>query len=195
MHAADVMTRPVLTVRADDHVEQAAALLANNNVTAAPVLDGQGELVGIVSEGDLLRARVVQVPDPVHTGVPGPTARFVRDVMTRDVVALPAEADLSTVADAMLARHVHSVPIVDASEVVGIVCQHDLLRLYVRTDDRVQWDVQRRLDQYAGDERIWTATVHNGAVEISGGYVDEVQHKVIEVLARTAPGVTTVRSH
>ena len=68
MHAADVMTRPVLTVRADDYVEQAAALLANNNVTAAPVLDGQGELVGIVSEGDLLRARVVQVPDPAHPG-------------------------------------------------------------------------------------------------------------------------------
>jgi CBS domain-containing protein len=194
MHAADVMTRPVLTVRADDYVEQAAALLANNNVTAAPVLDGQGELVGIVSEGDLLRARVVQVPDPAHPGVPGPAVRFVSDVMTRDVVAVPATADLSAVAEAMLVHHVHSVPIVDASEVVGIVCRHDLLRLYVRTDDRVQWDVQRRLDQYAGDERVWTATVHNGTVEISGGYVDEVQHKVIEVLARTVPGVHAVHS-
>ena len=55
MHAADVMTRPVLTVRADDYVEQAAALLANNTVTAAPVLDREGGLVGIVSEGDLMR--------------------------------------------------------------------------------------------------------------------------------------------
>ena len=195
MHAADVMTRPVLTVRADDYVEQAAALLANNNVTAAPVLDRQGELVGIVSEGDLLRARVVHVPDPVHTDAPGPAVRFVCDVMTRDVVALPAAADLSAVAEAMLAHHVHSVPIVDAAEVVGIICRHDLLRLYVRTDDRVQWDVQRRLDQYAGDERVWTATVHNGAVEISGAYVDEVQHKVVEVLARTVPGVDAVHSH
>ena len=195
MHAADVMTRPVLTVRADDYVEQAAALLANNNVTAAPVLDQEGELVGIVSEGDLLRARVVHVPDPVHTGAPGPAARFVSDVMTREVVALPAAADLSAVAEAMLAHHVHSVPIVDADEVVGIICRHDLLRLYVRTDDRVQWDVQRRLDQYAGDERVWTATVHNGTVEISGEYVDEVQHKVVEVLARTVPGVHAVRSH
>ena len=196
MHAADVMTRPVLTVRADDHVEQAAALLANNNVTAAPVLDRQGELVGIVSEGDLLRARVVQVPDPVHMGGgSGPAARFVSDVMTRDVVAVPAEADLSAVAEAMLSHSVHSVPIVDGSEVVGIVCRHDLLRLYVRTDDRVQWDVQRRLDQYSGDERIWTATVHNGIVEISGEYVDEVQHKVVEVLARTVPGVAKVHSH
>jgi CBS domain-containing protein len=194
MHAADVMTRPVLTVRDDDHVEQAAALLAHNNVTAAPVLDRHGELVGIVSEGDLLRARVVHVPDPVHLSDPGPVGRCVADVMTRDVVSLPAEAELSAVADAMLTRGVHSVPLMDGSEVVGIVCRHDLLRLYVRTDDRVQWDVQRRLDQYAGDARIWTASVHNGIAEIDGEFVDDVQHKVVEVLARTVPGVTEVHS-
>jgi osmotically-inducible protein OsmY len=64
----------------------------------------------------------------------------------------------------------------------------------VRTDDRVQWDVQRRLDQYAGTDRIWTAKVHNGIVEISGRYIDNVQHKVIEVLARTVPGVNAVHS-
>jgi CBS domain-containing protein len=192
MHAADVMTRPVLTLRADDHVEQAAALLANNNVTAAPVLDAQGELVGIVSEGDLLRAHVVSVPDPAHPSAPGPVAKIVSDVMTSDVVALPAEADLSVVADVMLTHRVHSVPIVDGSEVVGIVCRHDLLRLYVRTDDRVQWDVQRRLDQYGGDERLWTVTVHHGIVEIDGEFLDNVQRKVVEVLARTVPGVTTV---
>ena len=192
MHAAEVMTRPVLTVRDDDHVEQAAALLANNNVTAAPVLNPLGELVGIVSEGDLLRARVVQVPHPAHPLAVAPTASLVSEVMTRNVVSVPVEADLSAVADAMLTNGVHSVPIVDGVEVVGIVCRHDLLRLYVRTDDRVQWDVQRRLDQYAGDERIWVASVHNGIVEISGDYVDEVQHKVAEVLARTVPGVQAV---
>jgi CBS domain-containing protein len=194
MHAADVMNRPVLTVRADDNVEQAAALLAHNNVTATPVLDELGNLVGIVSEGDLLRARVVRVPDPVHPNLPASGAKLVSDVMTRDVVALPQEADLSAVADAMLTKNVHSVPIVDGSEVVGMVCRHDLLRLYVRTDDRVQWDVQRRLDQYAGDKRLWTATVHNGTVDIDGEFVDNVQHKVVEVLARTVPGVTAVHS-
>jgi CBS domain-containing protein len=195
MHAADVMTRPVLSVRADDTVEQAAALLANNNVTAAPVLGPEGELIGIVSEGDLLRARVVRVPDPAHDPGPGPMATIVREVMTRDVVTLPVDADLSAVADAMLNRNVHSVPIVDGSEVMGMICRHDLLRLYVRTDDRVQWDVQHRLDQYAGDDRQWTATVHNGVVDIKGEYVDDVQHKVVEVLARTVPGVKKVHSY
>jgi CBS domain-containing protein len=195
MHVSDVMTRPVLTVRVDDYVEQAAALLANNNVTAAPVLNLGGELVGIVSEGDLLRSRVVRIPDPAHASEPEPAARLVSDVMTRHVVAVPVEADLSAVAEAMLTHRVHSVPIVDGSDVVGIVCRHDLLRLYVRTDDRVQWDVQRRLDQYAGDERVWTVKVHNGVVEITGEYEDNVQHKVVEVLARTVPGVSGVHSN
>ena len=158
------------------------------------MLGPEGELVGIVSEGDLLRARVVRVPDPAHDPGPGPTATIVRDLMPRDVAALPPDAELSAVADMMLSRNVHSVPIVDASEVMGMICRHDLLRLYVRTDDRVQWDVQHRLDQYAGNERQWTATVHNGVVDIKGRYVDDIQHKVVEVLARTVPGVSSVHS-
>jgi CBS domain-containing protein len=192
MLVADVMSRPVLTVRRDETVEQAAALLSHNNVTAAPVLDAEGDLVGIVSEGDLLRARVGTGHD--NWTEPGPRApKLVADVMTTDVVVLPADAELSAVAEAMLRYNVHSVPIVDSlAEVMGIVCRHDLLRAYVRTDDMVQWDVQHRLDQYAGGRRRWSATVREGVVEIDGSYVDEVERKVVEVLARTVPGVTKV---
>jgi CBS domain-containing protein len=58
MHAADVMGRPVLTVRPDDSIEQAMAARTARNITSAPVLDAAGELVGIVSEGDLLFGRL-----------------------------------------------------------------------------------------------------------------------------------------
>jgi CBS domain-containing protein len=193
MFAADLMSRPVLTVRDDDTVEQAAAMLSHKNVTAAPVLDAVGDLVGIVSEGDLLRARVETWHD--NGGEPVPvTAKLVADVMTRNVVILPADAELSAVAEAMLRYNVHSVPIVDSqTEVTGIVCRHDLLRAYVRTDDMVQWDVQHRLDQYAGGRRVWTAAVHDGIVEIDGSYVDDVERRVVEILARTVPGVSQVR--
>jgi CBS domain-containing protein len=189
MRASDVMTRPVLTVRVDDSVEQAAALLAHNNVTAAPVLDLEGGLAGIVSEGDLLRARMAMAP-----GADGvPPAAVVADVMTRDVVMLPDQAELSTVAETMLRRGVHSVPIVDsADELIGIVCRHDLLRVLVRNDDVVQWDIQHRLDQYAGGRRAWCATVHDGVVVIKGHYDDDVERRVVEVLARTVPGVRDV---
>jgi CBS-domain-containing membrane protein len=188
MRAADVMSRPVLTVRADDTVEQAAALLSHKNVTAAPVLDSEGDLIGIVSEGDLLRARVASERDGAQT------ATAVADVMSRTVIVLPPDAALSEVAEAMLRHNVHSVPIVDdGAELAGIVCRHDLLRAYVRTDDTVQWDVQHRLDQYAGEQRKWTATVARGVVEVEGSYVDDVERRVVEALARTVGGVSQVK--
>jgi len=192
MLATDVMSRPVLTVRDDETVEQAAAMLSHKNVTAAPVLDAEGELVGIVSERDLLRARVERWHENEDEPV-AVTAKLVADVMTRNVVTLPGDAELSAVAEAMLRYNVHSVPIVDSqTEVTGIVCRHDLLRAYVRTDDTVLWDVQHRLDQYAGGRRAWTATVHDGVVEIDGSYVDDVERNVVEVLARTVSGVSRV---
>jgi len=190
MLATDIMSRPVLTVRADDTAEQAAALLSHHNVTAAPVVDNDGDLVGIVSEGDVLRARV----DSDHGEPRSPRSTIVADVMTRNVVVLSPAAELSEVAETMLRYNVHSVPIVDdLSGVAGIVCRHDLLRAYVRTDDTVQWDVQHRLDQYAGGTRKWSVIVERGVVRISGSYVDDVERKVVEALARTVGGVREVR--
>lgn len=196
VRTTDVMTRPVFTVRADDSVEQAVALLAGSAITAAPVVDALGDLVGIVSEGDLLRARVAResaatTPEPAER-----RAMVVADVMTRNVVVMTPDDELSEIAAAMLRYNVHSVPIVDdATQVVGIISRLDLLRAYVRTDDVVQLDVQHRLDEYAGGARVWSATVRGGVVEIAGTYTDEVEHTVVEVLARTVPGVERVRAH
>ncbi len=98
MLVANVMSRPVLTIRADDTAEQATALLSHENVTAAPVIDDAGDLVGIVSEGDLLRARVATA----HGEQAETRPAIVADVMTRNPVVLSPEADLSEAAEAML---------------------------------------------------------------------------------------------
>ena len=185
MRAADVMSRPVLTVRADDTVDQVAALLTGGQITAAPVVDAQDDLVGIVSEGDLLRAhtRAGQAPHLV----------VVAEVMTKDVVTMPPDADLSAIAEAMLAHNVHSVPIVDdVGQLCGMVSRLDLLRAYVRTDDTVQLDAQHRLDEYAAGERIWSVAVADGVAEIAGEYSDEAERQVVEILVRTVPGVSRV---
>src|SRR6185369_15576424 len=89
MRVQDMMTQPVFTVRPTDPIEGAAALLANRRITAAPVLDGDGRLVGMVSEGDLLRDRVPQ--DPTAHLRPAPAnhhrPRVVAEVMTREVLS------------------------------------------------------------------------------------------------------------
>ena len=194
MRASDVMSRPVWTVMEKDALEQAAALLSSHDITAAPVVDAAGDIVGIVSEGDLLRARTVHDAGGTHlVGPEDSSATTVADVMTRDVITVAWDDDLSAVAAAMLDHNVHSVPIVDdLAELTGIVCRHDLLRAYVRTDDLIQLDAQHRLDQYAGGERTWTVTVHGGVAEIHGEYVDDVERRVVETLAHTVPGVTRV---
>jgi CBS-domain-containing membrane protein len=69
----DIMSRPVYTVRPADPIERAAALLADRQITAAPVLDGDGELVGMVSEGDLLWHRVPPDVADHYNHFSGPT--------------------------------------------------------------------------------------------------------------------------
>lgn len=87
MHAVDVMSRPVVTVRADDSVEQATSVLTANNITSAPVVNSEGDLVGMVSEGDLLQGRVPSEALAAHEQQPPrePRPVVVADVMTRGV--------------------------------------------------------------------------------------------------------------
>lgn len=194
MRALDVMSRPVVTVRADDSVEHATAVLTANNITAAPAVDAAGDLVGMVSEGDLLRGRVP--PDTVAAGEPRPSESrpvVVADVMNSDLVVTSPEADLATVAESMLYHNVRSMPVLDdVAQLVGIISRRDILRTVVRTDDIMQMDVQRRLDEYADGARRWTATVSGGVATIVGPYADEVERRVVGILARTVAGVSEV---
>ena len=184
----------MITVTPNSSVRDLTETLLKSHISGVPVVDYQGRLVGIVSEGDLLRARTVHDAGGTHlVGPEDSSATTVADVMTRDVITVAWDDDLSAVAAAMLDHNVHSVPIVDdLAELTGIVCRHDLLRAYVRTDDLIQLDAQHRLDQYAGGERTWTVTVHGGIAEIRGEYIDDVERRVVETLAHTVPGVTRV---
>lgn len=197
MRIRDIMSRPVYTVEATDTVEYAAALLADRKITAAPVVAAGDRLVGMVSEGDLLRHRVPH--DPVtHAGVDisrveDRRPRLVRDVMSAPVVTVRAEADLADVAELLLNQDVRSVPVLDDGQVVGIVSRRDILRTVVRSDDVLAFQAQHRLDEYAGDTRRWSVTVTDGVASIDGDFVDEPERAMVTILARTVPGVSAVR--
>jgi CBS domain-containing protein len=195
MRVRDIMTRPVFTVRPTDPVEGAAALLADRAITAAPVIDERGRLVGMVSEGDLLRDRVPADPT-AHLGAAPATARhrphIVAEVMTRDVVTAWPTEDVADVARTMLDRDVRSVPVLDNGNVIGIISRRDLLRSVLRTDDVLAHEVQERLDAYADHPGRWTATVADGVVRIDGFVDDDQERRVVEILARTVPGVAAV---
>jgi CBS domain-containing protein len=198
MRAHDIMSRPVYSVRTSDSVEDAAALLAGKGITAAPVLDEAGDLVGMVSEGDLLWHRVP--PDPTAhvwrdavAPVPEPhRPKVVADVMSAYPCTAWPDEDVADIAHVMLRHDVRSVPVVDQGEVVGIVSRRDILRTVVRTDDVLRREILHRLDEYAGGTSRWDVAVDEGTATVRGPFTDDAEKTVVSIMARTVPGVSSV---
>jgi CBS domain-containing protein len=194
MRVRDIMSHPVFTVRSTDPIEGAAALLTDRRVTAAPVVDGDGRLIGMVSEGDLLRDRVPEDPTAhlrpatAHHDRP----RVVAEVMTRTVMTAWLDEDVSDVARTMLDHDVRSVPVLDGGRLVGIVSRRDLLRTVVRSDAVLRDEVQQRLDGYAGGTGRWTATVTDGTATIEGSFDDDTEQRIVAVMVHTVPGIGAV---
>jgi CBS domain-containing protein len=192
MQARQIMTTPVRTVRPETTVREAATLLLEHRITAAPVLDAAGELIGIVSESDLVVDRFGHDPRnqvrPVHDEPPGP--QTVGEVMTTPVIALGPSADAADLAQTMLGADIRSIPIVEGATVIGIVSRRDLLRTLIRDDDAIRADVLDRIADYRGPGGAWDVQVTDGAVLIVGDLHDDGRAAI--ALARTVPGVASV---
>lgn len=137
MLVREMMSHPVITVRAWTTLQATAQLLAKHGFTSAPVLDDDDALIGIVSETDLLRAALT--PDPrCHPHLftrREPQPRIVADVMTLVVESLTPGADVADVARIMANQRIRAIPITDGRKVVGMVTRRDLLRSSLIRDD------------------------------------------------------------
>ena len=109
--AGDIMTSPVATLSPDDSTQHAADTLTRRHISAAPVVDGAGAVLGMVSEYDLLAKS-------------GQTAR---DVMTTAVVTVSADSGIDDIRHLLIDRRVRGVPVMAQGRLVGIVSLHDVL--------------------------------------------------------------------
>jgi CBS domain-containing protein len=195
MRAEDLMTRPVVTVPTGASIRDAAAVLTTHGIAAAPVIDEEGRLIGMVAEGDLIDRAIL--PDPrLHARRVGPPQQSapstVDEVMTKHVLAVPTDTDAADLARLMVDRNIRSIPVVDGDRVVGIVARRDMLRSLVRSDDTVADDVRSRLSAYYRGTVPWQINVDDSTVTLTGPTVEEYEHRVIEVLVCTTPGVRAV---
>lgn len=199
MQARDIMSSPVVSVTPDMTVKYAANLLSGHGFTALPVLDGDGRLVGVVTEADLVRDRFPR--DARYRGGDGsapdeppaaPPPGTVGGVMTTPAVGMGAGTDVVDLVRVLLEDRIRSMPIVDGAHVVGVVTRRDLVRALARDDTVISADVRHQLSIYGGPRR-WTVEVHDGAVEVVDAYDDETDRHVATVLAQAVPGVTAVR--
>ncbi len=222
MNAADVMTRRVITVRADTPVTDAVRLMLQDDVSGLPVVDREGRLVGIVTEGDFLRRAELgtthkrrrwleiligagQLADEyVHTH-----AKTVGDVMTSEVVTAEPDATLDEVVTAMEHHRVKRIAVVKDGRLVGIVSRADLLRALgslapaadawtgaAASDTSIRNRILAELEgQIWATAAVISVVVWDGSVHLWGTITDEAQRAALRVMAENVSGVREVRDH
>jgi len=190
------MSSPVVSVRPEATVKEVAMLLVERGFNALPVVDG-ARLVGIVTEADLVPLE--STPDPRSHILPLPADRApvphsVAEVMTREVITLPAEQDAARAAHLMLRRSLRSIPVTAKGRVVGMVTRRDLLRVLARHDDEIRSELVALLADELPDACIPVA-VADGIVTLTfRSWLGPRDRRIAELLASTIPGVLAVRS-
>jgi CBS domain-containing protein len=209
MQAADVMTFGAASIRADAPVEEAARLMLQHRISGLPAVDENGDLVGMVTEGDLLhregsakRPRWLELLVGPVKPADGPRLAHlatVSEVMSRPVVTVSEDTAVREVADILQRHRIKRVPVVRGGKVTGIVSRADLLRGLARlaedmpaasAEDRALR--QRVLDALAQVKDGWysvNVVVRNGTVELRGATVDAKLRERLVTAARGAPGV------
>lgn len=137
--ASDIMTRHVATIRSNETVHDALLLMSDNRLSALPVVDQSGRCVGIVSQSDLIAmARDADNDDSIGSSfaslflgeVPlgDITRERIQDVMSEDVVTVSPEDSAVSIADQMVRKEVHHLPVCDGNgRLLGIVSTMDLI--------------------------------------------------------------------
>lgn len=210
------MAGNALTVGPDASISEAIDLMQENCLSGIPVVDAGGELVGILTEGDLLR-RVETGTERRRAGwldlllgadraaeqYVRTHARRVADVMTRDVVTVTEDMPLDEVVALMERKHVKRLPVLRQDKIVGIVSRADLVRAVGRalqdagTGPERSEAIRKRL--YADlQSESWfrsqdiTAEVNDGVVTLSGVISNEAVRTAVRVAASNVPGVRSV---
>lgn len=198
----DVMTRTVVAVAPDAQFMEIVAAMEQWKVTALPVVEGEGRVVGVVSEADLLAKEVFRDRDPAlavqtrRTAVAAKAASVsAKDLMTTPAVTVRAGARVPHAARVMARHQVKRLPVVDNDGILqGIVSRTDLLKVFLRPDDDIAAEVRRDVvDQLfpisARDIRV---EVDDGVVTLTGTVRDSELIAIARRLAYAVEGVVDV---
>ncbi|WP_405392510.1 CBS domain-containing protein [Streptomyces sp. NBC_01102] len=204
-HVSDVMTRTVVAVGLDARFKEIVAAVNQWQVTAVPVLEGEGRVVGIVSEADLLAKEELHDEDATMIGQRDRLTDYAkagavtaRELMSAPAVTVPADATLPEAARLMAHHGIKRLPVVDGQGVLkGIVSRADLLKVFLRADeelaDEVRQEVVDRL--FPVSRRNIRVNVNEGRVTIDGTVRDAALIPVAQRLARAVEGVVDATCH
>jgi len=219
MKARDVMVSPVITTKPTASVKEVAKTLLTYHISAVPVVDDAGKLVGIVSEGDLMRradlgtqkhrswwlAALFAEEEALAAEYVKQHSKKVADVMTKRLVVASPEAPLGEIAGLLERHSIKRVPIVENGALVGIVSRANLIQALAgdrKAADATIPDVQLRdrimahlKTQPWAHTSLLNVTVNDGVVDIWGITRSEAEKKALRVAAETMPGVRAVNDN
>jgi CBS domain-containing protein len=213
------MTGTVISVTPDMTVREVARIFVDNGISGAPVLDPDGAVVGMISEGDLLRRSEIgtdarprtswldlwsvshEARDYIKTH-----ALKVRDVMTTDVVTVRPDTLLGEVAGILETRHIKRVPVAESGRLVGIVSRANLVQALASVPDAPASDVTLPdseirailMSELAGHKWAFAGrniVVTNGVVHLWGIFHSMEAVDAVRVAAQNIPGVKRVEDH
>ena len=215
MQAHDIMTNKVITAERDTSVEQIAALMMKHHISAVPIVEN-GRVVGLVSEGDLMRRvegaaekhrswwlSVFANPDLEASEYVALHGRRAKDIMTTNVVTIPSDMPVGEIARLLEKKHFKRVPVLDDGELVGIVSRANLLhamaavpviRFESSSDDQEKRDII--LGALAEAPRLSIAqlnvVVEGGRVDVWGIAASDAEEAAVRVALANIEGLGEV---
>ncbi|OGA39990.1 MAG: hypothetical protein A3G28_02585 [Betaproteobacteria bacterium RIFCSPLOWO2_12_FULL_68_19] len=218
MQAQDVMTTVVATIDAGATVQEAAKLMLERRISALPVMDRKDRVVGIVSEGDLVR-RAELGTDAARSWwlwafAEGSARDYVKthgasvsDVMTSPAVSVRRATSLQEIARLLEKHRIKRVPVLEAGRLVGIVSRADLVRRLAAaptrpatsartaSDRALRREVLKEVRRAGVDLLYVNVTVEHRIVHLWGGARSHSEQKALRVAARRIEGVRKVEDH
>jgi len=202
----DVMTTRVVSVTKQASFRTMAAALREHRVSAFPVVDDDGKVIGVVSEADMLAKEALK-SEP--GGMPGMITGILRrkehekargttagDLMTSPAVTVTPDDTIQRAARLMYTRKVKRLPVVDANgHLVGIIGRTDLLTMFDRSDEDIRQEIQDQVIRHElrTDPATFTVEVKDGIVTLEGvAETTEFGHEIVE-LVQHVHGVVAVR--
>jgi CBS domain-containing protein len=218
MRAHQIMTRPVITVTPETTVVEAANTMLQRHVSGLPVIDPDGKLVGIISEGDFIRRseigtqrkrgrflRFILGPGQAATDFVQEHGRKVAEIMTTTPLTITEDTELEKIVQLMEKNNVKRLPVIRGDQIVGIVSRANLLQAVASLarqipdptadDDHIR---NRVIDALAKND--WcpfglSVIVRDGIVQLSGVITEERSRQAAIVAAENVAGVNKVHDH
>ncbi|MEQ1519774.1 MAG: CBS domain-containing protein [Aestuariivirga sp.] len=216
MRARDIMTASVVTVSPETDIAEAVKLMLDRQISGVPVIDASGRLIGILTEGDLMRRaelvtgrqswwiNPISSPEQEAKAYVKAHGLKVKDVMTKEVVTINEQEPLDRIAMLFEERGIKRTPVLRGGKVVGIVSRANLLRSLAakKITDPAPSDSQIRsaiLATAAEDAAIRVVlvdvTVDDGVVHLWGNTASEAERDAFRVVAENTKGVKEVQNH